>query len=284
MASTWDTPDFDLDAYLARIGFIGERAPTERTLRELQRRHVLSIPFENLEIILGRPVLLDLPSLQAKLVRQRRGGYCFEHSTLFAAALERLGFGVTGLAARVRMGQEGRLLPTTHAVLRVSTRETPATGREWLCDVGFGRNALEPAEFTDGAEVSEGGWRFRLVRESTDPVEVWVWRTLVGGEAHDAHAFPLLPQYPVDYAVGNHWVSTTPRSPFVTGLRVQRVEPGVQYALDGQRVTALRPDGRTEVREVEPAEVPKVLEHTFGIELDTADRAALVHRLEADRA
>lgn len=283
MPTTWDSPDFDLDAYLNRIGWDGDRAPTVRTLRGLQRAHVTTIPFENLEIMLGRPVPLDLPSLQGKLVRQRRGGYCFEHSLLFAAALERLGFGVTGLSARVRLGQGGKMLPATHALLRVATEETAATGREWLCDVGFGRDALEPAEFTDGAEVSEGGWRFRLERESGEPAETWVWRSLVGDEVHDAHAFTLNPQFPVDYAVGNHFVSTAPRSPFVTGPRVQRITPGALHVLDGVRVSTLRPDGGAEERAVEPAEVPKVLEHTFGIELDTADRAALVRWLEADR-
>src|SRR5262249_24611720 len=94
----------DLDAYLARVGYTGDRAPSLAVLDALHLAHATHVPFENLGILLGRPVLLDLESLQAKLVRGRRGGYCFEQNALLAAALEALGFAVTRLAARVRAG------------------------------------------------------------------------------------------------------------------------------------------------------------------------------------
>src|ERR1700756_4948956 len=92
----------DLKAYSARIGYTGAFAPTAETLAELHLAHATHIPFENADILLGRPIRLDQESLQAKLVAQRRGGYCFEQNLLFAAALEELGFRVTRLAARVR--------------------------------------------------------------------------------------------------------------------------------------------------------------------------------------
>src|SRR6516164_7620350 len=95
--------NLDLPAYLDRVEYTGPCAPTTAVLQALHLAHVTHIPFENLDIQLGRPIRLDLESLQAKLVRARRGGYCFEHNTLFAAVLERLGFGVTRLAARVRL-------------------------------------------------------------------------------------------------------------------------------------------------------------------------------------
>src|SRR5215813_4134219 len=91
----------DLDAYFGLIGYSGSRAPTLETLRGIHLRHALTIPFENLDPFLRRPVRLDLASLQNKLLRDRRGGYCFEHNVLFKAALDALGFQVTGLAARV---------------------------------------------------------------------------------------------------------------------------------------------------------------------------------------
>lgn len=109
--STWRGADLDLDAYLARIGFTGARAPTLATLRDLVYRHSTTFPFENLEIILGRPVGLDVKSMQDKMVRHRRGGYCFENCALFAAVLERLGFGVTGLAGRIFLGAGTRAAP-----------------------------------------------------------------------------------------------------------------------------------------------------------------------------
>ncbi len=93
----------DLDAYLARLDYRGERAPTAAVLAAIVDHHMLAIPFENLDVLLGRGVRLDLPSLQAKLVDARRGGYCFEHATLVAAALEAIDFTVARHAARATM-------------------------------------------------------------------------------------------------------------------------------------------------------------------------------------
>ncbi|SUA43176.1 Arylamine N-acetyltransferase [Nocardia africana] len=126
--ANWDGAALDLPAYLARIGFTGEPAPTLDTLRALQYAHTTTIPFENIEPVLKRPVLLDLPSLQDKIVRSRRGGYCYENVGLFAAALERIGFGVTGLHGRVSMGARGEIRPATHALLRVTTADDGGCG------------------------------------------------------------------------------------------------------------------------------------------------------------
>ncbi|MBN6055703.1 arylamine N-acetyltransferase, partial [Nonomuraea sp. RK-328] len=109
---TWDIEKLDLDAYLTRIGRGAPRTPSAETLRSLHRAHVTSIPFENLDVVLGRGARIDLESLQHKLVGRRRGGYCHEHNLLFAAALERLGFRVTRHLARIRLGRLH--LPRTH--------------------------------------------------------------------------------------------------------------------------------------------------------------------------
>ncbi|MFD0887278.1 arylamine N-acetyltransferase [Streptosporangium algeriense] len=183
----WDSEALDLAAYLARISYEGDLAPTVRTLRALQRAHSGAIPFENLEIILGRPIPLDLEALQDKMVRGARGGYCYEHTRLLAAALERLGFGVTGLAARVRMGSD-RLRAATHALLLVEVPGSPGSpgspgdggnggdsGSRWICDIGFGEGPIEPIELAEGTESAQGGWRFRLDRLT--PQE-WVLRSL----------------------------------------------------------------------------------------------------------
>src|SRR5436190_21361273 len=95
-------PAFELDAYLDRIDYTGGREPSLATLWAIHQRHVYAVPFENLDIHLGRGIRIDLPSLTQKLVHQRRGGYCFEQNTLFAAALREMGFTVTPLTARVR--------------------------------------------------------------------------------------------------------------------------------------------------------------------------------------
>ncbi|GAA2456641.1 arylamine N-acetyltransferase family protein [Streptomyces macrosporus] len=289
----WEGDLLDLDAYLARIGHTGDRSPTLETLRALHRAHVLAVPFENLEIVLGRPVPIDLPALQDKLVRRARGGYCFEHARLFAAALERLGFGVTGLSSRVGMGSD-RVRPATHAVLRVETAETPDTGRVWICDIGFGAGPLEPIEFADGAGTGDSGRSFRLERHvralgETLAAEEWTLRERrAGGHGEgdgdgwlDLHTFTPNPQYVVDWTVGNHYVSTHPRSPFVRRPIAQRTGPDAHHALYGTTwVTTARADGSRRVRELEPHEVPKVLEDAFGIVLDAEDGAALVTALE----
>ncbi|MEG9518937.1 arylamine N-acetyltransferase [Saccharopolyspora indica] len=273
----WNGEDLDLDAYLTRIGFEGDRAPTPETLRRLTYLHTTTIPFENLEIILGRPVLLDVKSLQDKLVRQRRGGYCFENSALFAAALEALGFGVTGLGGRIFTGPGDGLLPGTHAGLRVTTA---ADERVWLCDVGFGSGPLEPVELTSGDdEIDVDGWRFRLDLGADDlGVQVATLHHLTRDGGQYRIAFTMTPQYRVDYAVGNHYVSTSAHSPFTTRPVVQRMHPEAHHMLDGLTLNTQHPDGTGETREVERAALPEILSETFDIDLDDADAKRLVEQ------
>ena len=119
------------------------------------------IPFENLDIQLGRPIRLDLESIQSKLVRGRRGGYCYEQNSLFAAVLERIGFRVTTLAARVRKGAS-RVLPRTHMLLSVDAADSP-----WLADVGFGTGGLlKPVAMLPGRASRQFAWNFRLVERA----------------------------------------------------------------------------------------------------------------------
>ena len=126
----------DFKAYAARINYKGDFAPTLDTLRAVHLAHATHIPFENLDILLGRPIRLDIESITAKLIHGRRGGYCFEQNALFAAVLEAAGFGVKRLAARVRMGA-AEVRPRSHMLLCVE-----AEGERWLADVGFGGEGL----------------------------------------------------------------------------------------------------------------------------------------------
>ncbi len=101
----------DLDAYVARIGYAGARTPTLETLRAISCAHVSRIPFENVDVLLGRPILLELEAIEAKLVHARRGGYCFEQNSLLLAVLEALGFSVRPLSARVRVNRPREMTP-----------------------------------------------------------------------------------------------------------------------------------------------------------------------------
>ena len=263
----WGSEELDLDAYLARIGYGGDRTPSAEVLRALHLAHVTSIPFENVEVVLDRPVELDVPALQDKLVHRQRGGYCFEHAGLFAAALEGLGFTFTGLLSRVLMGTD-LPRPATHAVLLVA-----AGGASWICDVGFGGSPLAPIEFADDARITEGGWTNRLHEvPATGDWEVQRW---TGESWLVMHRFTTNPAYPIDYRVGSHYVATHPRSPFVGTLRAQRIGAGFLHALDRALLSTARPDGSVEEHRLSAHEVTGALAERFGIVLDPDDAAAL---------
>ncbi|MFJ8674959.1 arylamine N-acetyltransferase [Streptomyces sp. NPDC093589] len=268
-ASVWGGDRLDLDAYLARIGFDGDRTPDLATLRKLHAGHAASIGFENIDIILGRPILLDLETLQAKLVRARRGGYCYEHNLLYAAALDRLGFHVSGLGARIRLGDD-RLRPVTHALLKVELSDGA-----WITDVGFGGEALlAPLPLRDGAEARQGGWTFGLAYEKD--TATWVLRSAHEDGWFDLYAFGTEARYPVDYAVFNHYTSSHAHSPFVSRMVALHPRPDLRSSLIGRELTRTRPDWTSEVREVAPEEIPGLLDTEFGIRLTPGDAEALV--------
>lgn len=277
--STWHSDGLDFSAYLRRIGGspMVDSRPTLDTLRTLHMLHVLAIPFENLEIIAGRSVPLDLDAVQRKLVDSRRGGYCFEHVTLFAAALERIGFRFTALSGRVTLGADGGR-PATHALLVVELDD----GSRHLCDVGFGRGPLTPIPLVDGVEEDQDGWRFRLSCESLGsdsevfhPDQWTLWQHDADGWI-DRHVFTLNPQYPIDFAVGNHFVSTAPRSPFRSRTFVQRFGIDEHHTLDGLTLTTTQPDGTRVESSIAADSLPEVLTSTFGIHLGSDDAATVV--------
>ena len=265
MTTDWNAEQVDLDGYLTRIGYDGPLEPTAPTLRALHRAHAGSIPFENLDIVLGRTISIDLPDIQDKLLRHPRGGYCYEHNLLFAGVLERIGFEVTGHAARIRMGSD-KLRPASHALLQVHV-----DGTSWLADVGFGgEGLLEPLPLRPG-EVSQGDWRFRLVLDG----DVWLLQSLHPQGWFDLHTFTLDPQYAVDFAMRNHFTSTHPHSPFVTGIVVQRTGSAARHSLNRDTLVTSRPNGTSETRTVEPADLTGTLSEIFGIHLSETDAAHL---------
>ncbi|GAA3658864.1 arylamine N-acetyltransferase [Nonomuraea antimicrobica] len=250
---TWDTEKLDLDAYLSRIGYDGPLAPTARTLREVHLAHVRAIPFENVDVVLGRGALLDLGALQDKLVTGGRGGYCHEHNLLFAAALERLGFTLTRHLARIRLGR--RHLPRSHATLTVE-----ADGRTWLADVGFGGEGLvEPIPFEEGAELTSGPWRWSLGRDG----DFWV---LHAGDTELYALRPDEPHFPSDFEVANFYVANSPRSPFVRHVAVQRTTAGERIRLE-------------DVTFADAGELAEWLGREIGIQLTDQDAQALLPHL-----
>ncbi|AQS68271.1 arylamine N-acetyltransferase [Streptomyces pactum] len=274
--STRTTTPFDLDAYLGRIGWEGERRPDAATLRGVHLAHLRAVPFENLDALGGTAPSLDLADLTAKLVHgRRRGGYCYEHNTLFAAALEALGLRVTRLAARVVVGAdrfEDR--PRTHMALLA---EIPGDPRPYLADVGFGAvgSLLEPVPLTADTEFHDAGRRHRLVHAPrSGPLEMWVLESYQGREgASDGdwvaqYAFTLEPFEQPDYEVINWHIATNPRSPFSRRPYAQFLTPDGHVLLDGDRFTATGDDGTvTERKLTDEDEVRRLLAGDFGIDV-----------------
>ena len=246
----------DLEGYLGRISAAAPLAPSAEALADLQQAHVGAIPFENLDILLGRPIALDLTSLQAKLVTARRGGYCFEQNTLFRAVLERLGFEVTPLAARVRAGATD-VRARTHMLLRVDLAEGP-----FVSDVGFGADGpVRSLPLEEGREHWLGAVGHRLRREDG----LWVLEGNSDGEWVDLYAFTLEPQFPIDYEMANHFTSTHPRSAFVNSLTAQRMFPERRVILRNRELSVR--EGRvTETTTIrDPEHLLDVLERHFGL-------------------
>jgi N-hydroxyarylamine O-acetyltransferase len=256
------SPPFDVGAYLSRIGYRGALEPAFPTLAAVHAAHLSRIPFENIDVRLRRPIAIDPESLQAKLVRGGRGGYCFEQNGLFAGALGALGFHVTTLEARVRPPDATAVLPRTHMTLRVDVG-----GRAWLADVGFGGDGpLLPVPL-DGAVAEQPGCAYRIEREG-DAIRVLRrrWR----GAWEDLYAFSLTPALQVDYEVANHFTSTHPRSAFLKTLTVQRVEGPIRRILRGRAYT-VRAGDEESVREISAGELPELLRREFGLEIPDED-------------
>jgi N-hydroxyarylamine O-acetyltransferase len=246
----------DLEAYFERIRYAGTRAVSVDTLVALHVAHATTIPFENLDILLGRDIRLDLGSLHRKLVLEGRGGYCFEQNLLFAAVLEALGFDVTMLSARVRYGAIV-VRPRTHMLLLVTV-----AGERWIADVGFGgEGLLQPVRFAAGEESRQHRWTYRVIEEG----RYHVLQSRHPGGWIDLYAFTLEPYERVDYEVANHYTATHPTSPFRAMPIVQRPAPDARYSLKGRELTT--DTGAVTVRTVGDDELLGVLRELFGIEL-----------------
>jgi N-hydroxyarylamine O-acetyltransferase len=261
----WDVEQLDLEAYLRRIGHDGPLEPTAETLAALHREHVAAIPFENLDIPLGRGIAVELPAVEAKLVGARRGGYCYEHGVLFAAALERLGFPVERFLARVG-GFGERPRARSHMTLRVQ-----AGGEPWLADVGFGSGLLEPLPFGGGPQ-RQGGWTCEVVAAGP---RIWEVREQRGDEWVTLYGFDEERLFPADVVMANHFTSTHARSPFVGRMVAARKDEEALHELIDAKLTVTRPDRSQDERPVAPQELAATLRDVFGLALPESDVSRL---------
>jgi len=255
------TTEFDLDAYLERIGYSGPRSATIGTLEAIHARHPRAIPFENLNPLLGWPVRLDPASLQQKLVREGRGGYCFEQNLLLYHALQTLGFAVRGLAARVRWNApEGVVRARTHMLLLVDLDDGP-----YVADVGFGGLTLTaPLRLQPDIEQATPHEPFRLIRAG----DAFEMQAQVRGAWGSLYRFDLQEQLQPDYELANWYVSNHPESQFVTALIAARADRDRRYALRNNELTVHHVNGRSERHVLtSAASVRAALADAFGLTL-----------------
>jgi N-hydroxyarylamine O-acetyltransferase len=275
-------PDtLDIDAYLRRIGYPGgAHQPTLYTLAALHLRHPQAIPFENLDPLLKRPVALDIGAISQKLLRNRRGGWCFEQNLLLAEVLRTLGFRVTGLAARVMWNvPEGVVRARSHMLLRIDAIYGEPSSSSYIADVGFGGLTLTgPLRLSTDVEQATPHETFRLVN-GTDGS--FVLQALVRDVWKPLYSFDLQPQILVDYEVSNWHLCTHPESPFVSRLMAARVAPDRRYGLLNNKLSIHHLHGESEQTTLDsPAKLRRVLEGTFGIQLpDDPGLDALLSRL-----
>jgi N-hydroxyarylamine O-acetyltransferase len=278
----------DLDAYLRRIGLGGRAAaPDLDTLAALVAAHRSAIAFENFDGLAGRVPRLDTLALQAKLVARRRGGVCFEQNHLLRAALEHLGFDVTGLEGRVRIGAAGDDVVTsrTHMALRVVIDGVP-----WLADVGFGGLAPAGPLAFDVRDVQQRlGQSYRIVdTASAAGVDAgrWTLQGMTEGRWHDFYRLHETPANAADYAMGNWYVATCPDSILKSNLVVSRPRAdGTRVALLNDQVTTRHGPLAAPVRRrlANRAEFADALADLFGLDIDDADLDAALHVVERAR-
>lgn len=236
----WSLDELDLDGYLKRVG-LTTQPPSLVALGELHEAHVRTFTFDNIDVILDQHPGVSLEAVQEKFVGRGRGGYCFEHSTLFAAVLERLGY-------RVRR-QLGRVVEArTHMTVGVLLGD-----RWWLCDPGFGMSVIRPIPMEDGRVVDHYGWRSKIVRLPDLPG--WELYRQHDGDWAQLHTIDELRVEPVDPEVAHHYTYTHPGSLFRSRLMIARYLPDEHVTVTESTVTIRRAGRPTKQRDLKHGEL-----------------------------
>lgn len=263
---------FNLEAYFKRIGLAGTLSPTLETVGQLCVAHTEAIAFENLSSFLGESVNIDPASLQDKLIRGGRGGYCYEQNSLFQRALQELGFQATGLAARVRWNQPSDVMPPrSHMLLLVNLDDV-----RYIVDVGFGGTTpTAPIRIEYHLEQATPHETFRL----TPSVYGFTLEVQLAGDWKPLYSFDLQEQCLADYEVLNWYHSTCPRSQFLNNLMVARPAPGCRHVLSNNKYSVHYSNGKKESRLLpDVQELLATLRTTFRLrlpdELDSNDKLA----------
>jgi N-hydroxyarylamine O-acetyltransferase len=252
--------ELDVAAYLARIGYRDERSATLRTLRAIHLLHPTAITFENIDVLLKRPIRLELPAIADKIMTRGRGGYCYEQNTLLMAALRALDFSVRSVAGRIQWNMNGLVTARNHMVLLVSLPDG-----EYIADVGFGGLTLTaPLKLEPGLEQeTPHGW-YRIVRANDE----FQLQAKLDGQWSAMYQFALADEAPADWEMANWFIATSPDSIFTKALIVARPASDRRYALRNNRLRIHHADGSTEQRMIASSnELFSVLRGEFNLKL-----------------
>jgi arylamine N-acetyltransferase len=268
----------DLDGYFERIDYHGAVAPTFDVLQDLITAHTRTISFENLDPLLGVPIDdLSPEALTDKLVRRRRGGYCYEHNGLMGYVLEELGFGVRRFGARVVWTlAAGAPVPSqTHTLLVVTL---PGGQQPYLVDVGFGgQTPTSPIRLETGSAQQTTHEPYRL----QDRGDGLVLQALIRGDWQSLYEFATRTAPPIDLKVGSWYVSTHPSSHFVTSLIASLVTADGRCNLSGRNLAIHRGGATEKVRLDDASAVVDTLTDRFGINVaDAGERKVLEARID----
>ena len=246
----------DVPAYLDRIGYSGPTRPSDETLRALHRAHLFTVPFENLDIHIGRKIICDEGRFLDKIVKEGRGGFCYELNGAFAALLRELGFQVSLFAASVFQPDGSSGHDFGHLCLRVDL-EHP-----WLADVGFGESFLEPLRLEPDLEQPQIALVYRL----TQGGDLYQMEVKTAGKWEPQYTFTLQPRQLSDFAAMCHYQQTSPDSHFTQNRICSLATPTGRITLSNGRLIETR-DGVRQERSVDEAEWRQELGETFGIVL-----------------
>lgn len=253
-------PDLPIAAYLERINYSGALTPDADTLRRLHVAHLQSVPFENLSIHAGEPIVLEDATLFEKVVTRRRGGFCYELNGLFAWLLRHLGFNVTMLAAEVMNARGEYGMPFDHMTLMVTLDEP------WLADVGFGDSFIEPLRLEAGVEQAQGDRRYCI---DADGERLMVMQRPAEGDWRTQYRFDLRPFGYADFVEMCRYHQTSPESPFTQRRICSLATPDGRITLSGTRFITTAAGGRHE-RDVDDKDYAEVLRGRFGMVVTTS--------------
>ena len=268
----------DLAGYFERIGYSGGTEPNLEVLQDLVTAHTQAIPFENLDPLLGVPIDdLSPDALADKLIRRRRGGYCYEHNGLMGDVLEELGFSVRRFGARVVWTlAAGAPVPSqTHTLLAVAL---PGSPQLYLVDVGFGgQTPTSPLRLETGSIQQTTLEPYRLQNRG----DVLVLQAQIRGEWQSLYEFATRTAPPIDLKVGSWYVSTHPSSHFVTGLMASLVTADGRCNLSGHNLAIHRGGGTDKIHFENASAVVDALIDLFGINVaDAGERTVLEARID----